>query len=277
MKNHHFFSKFLILLILGAIVFFAGYLQFHVKSGNYGVMVSRTSGIYEKPIVSGQFDWRWENLIPTNADIRVFNSLPYNSRQLVSGTLPSAEIYRKILGENVDFSYSATFKISLRMTPEGLVNEVKKSDLQSQQDLNSILETKAAIAAKCVMEYFIANKNPSEFSPHAVTENEIKEIIQNNTTDFEEIEITEVTVLDAKIPDLNLYRKAKEDYEIYQNELQEKLKKEAASHAKEIFEENAALERLDRFGELLQKYPQLQELVKDGDVSKLLKAMKSVR
>lgn len=277
MKNHHFFSKFLILLILGAIVFFAGYMQFHVKTGNYGVMVSRTGGVYEKPIVSGNFDWRWENLIPTNADIRVFNALPYNSRQLVSGTLPSAEIYKKVISENTDFSYSATFKISLRMTPQGLVKEVKKSDLRTQQELNSILETKAAIAAKCVMEYFIANKNPSEFSPHAVTENEIKEIILNNTADFSDIEITEVTVLDARIPDLQLYRKAKDAYEVYQAELQEKLKKEAASNAKEIFEENAALERLERFGELLQKYPQLQELVKDGDVSRLLKAMKSVR
>lgn len=277
MKNRHFFSKFLILLIIGAIVFFAGYLQFHVKSGNYGVMVSRTSGIYEKPVVSGEFDWRWENLVPTNADIRVFNALPYNSRQLVSGSLPSAEVYKKILGENVDFSYSATFKISLRMTPQGLVNEVKKSDLRTQQELNAILENKAAVAAKCVMEYFIANENPSVFTPHAVSDREIMDILINNSTEFSDIEITDVTVLDARIPDLDLYRKAKQSYEIYQEEFQNRLKKEAESHAKETFEENAALERLDRFGELLQKYPQLQELVKDGDVSKLLKAMKSVR
>lgn len=277
MKNHHFFLKFFILLIIGSIVFFAGYLQFHVKSGNYGVMISRTSGIYEKPIVSGEFDWRWENIIPTNADIRVFNSLPYNSRQLVSGILPSSEVYKKVLGENADFSYSATFKISLRMTPQGLVEEVKRSDLTTQQELNSILETKAAVAAKCVMEYFITKENPEEFSPHAVTQDEIKQIIYNNLSEFNQIEITDITVLDCKIPDLNLYRKAKKSYEEYQKELSENLRKQAEYNAKELFEENVALERLDRFGELLQKYPQLQDLIKDGDVSKLLKAMRSVK
>lgn len=278
MRNRHFFAKFIILLIIAGIFFFAGYLQFRVKSGNCGVLVSRTGGIYQKPIVQGNFDWRWEPLIPTNADIRVFPLSAYSSRQLVSGILPSSDIYKKMLDTECDFSYSATLKIQLRMTPQGLVEEVKRTDIKSLQELNAVLETKAAVAAKLVMEYFLREKqNNLSFSSTAVTADEIKNIIAMNSVEFENIEITDIIIIDSHTPDFALYNKAREAYGEYEKVFAKALEKEAQSNAKAVFEQNAAMERLEKLGKLLEKYPQLQELIKGGDINSLMNAIKIVR
>ena len=39
-----FFVSFFIILIFCGVCFFIGFVQFHIPQGNYGVMVSKTSG-----------------------------------------------------------------------------------------------------------------------------------------------------------------------------------------------------------------------------------------
>ena len=50
-KLTKFFFNLIIILIFAVCVFFAGWIQFYVKPGNCAIMQSKTSGIYEKPII----------------------------------------------------------------------------------------------------------------------------------------------------------------------------------------------------------------------------------
>lgn len=277
-NRNNFFPGFLFLLIVAGIVFVVGWLPFHVKPGSCGILVSKTSGVYENPVESGKFDWRWERLLPTNSELRIFSLQDYVSRQYITGTLPSADIYRRQIEERPDFSYAVNLKVSLRMTPEGILNLVRNTDIKTQQDLNLILESKAASVSKMVVEYFLAEKEKDlNFSSNAVTQIELDALIQAEKDEFENIEVHEIIVLDAKLPDLHLYRQAKKAYEDYQFALNENITKNAAEQANLKMEQDRAMDRLEKLGELLQKYPQLHELVQKGDVDSIVNASKLLR
>ena len=278
MKKGRFFANIIVLIIVATAVFFIGWMQFHVKPGNCGVLVSKTGGVYEKPIVQGDFTWKWEKLLPTNADLRVFKMEPYSSVQTISGSLPSSDIYSKQIKDNPDFTYSITLNVSLKYTPNGIVQMVKKYDTKNQNELDKNLESKAQIAAKKVTEYFLENKeNDLSFSTNAVTDAELKEIIQKNSSDFEYIEIVSVEVKKSKLPDIGLYKKAKESFNIYQDAVVESLKSAAADQAVAIIEEDRSMDRLDKLGKLLQKYPELQDIFKNGDITSILNALRNVK
>lgn len=268
----------IILLIVAVFVFFIGWLQISVKAGSCGVMVSKTGGIYEKPVLPGSFTWRWERLLPTNVDLRIFKTAPYTSKQVVSGSLPSAELYRAQIKDNPDFSYRATLSVTLSATPQNLIALVQKYDIRSQEDLEKVFDQKAAVAAKKVMEYFIDQKEIDlSFSANAVTDEELADLVRKNENDFDYITIIAVEAIDARIPDLSLYRTAKESFLEYQKTVDAELKKHAGEQALSIIEEDRSMERLEKLGQLLQKYPQLQDIFKNGDVSSIMNAVKSFR
>ena len=89
MKIKKFFANIVILAIFAAVVFYIGWITFLVKPGFCAVMSSKTSGIYEKPVMSGAMTWRWERLLPTNVTLETFDLAPFKSTQVVSGELPS--------------------------------------------------------------------------------------------------------------------------------------------------------------------------------------------
>lgn len=264
-----------VILIVAIAVFFIGWIPFNLNEGKCGVMVSKTGGVYEKPIVPGKFIWRWERLLPTNATIRLFSISPLESKQTVSGSLPSADVFSKQLKDEPDFTYKVDLSVTLRVTPEEMVTLVKKYDFSTQEQLASYLQTRAEIAAKKVTEYFLENKESDlSFSTNAVTDQELQAIVAKSGDDFALVTIDSVSVTAAKIPDLTLYKLAKTSYEEYQKEVTESLKKAAADQAASVVEENRSLERLEKLGQLLQKYPQLQEIFKNGDITSIMNAIK---
>ena len=264
-----------VILIVAVTVFFIGWIPFNVKEGNCAVMVSKTGGVYEKPIIPGKFIWRWERLLPTNVTIRLFSISPFESKQTVAGSLPSADIFSKQLKDEPDFSYKVDLSVTLHVTPEEMVALVKKYDFSKQEQLASFLQSRAEIAAKKVTEYFLENKESDlSFSTNAVTAQELQAIVTKSGDDFSLVTVDSVSVKSAKIPDFSLYKLAKTSYEEYQKEVTESLKKAAADQAASVVDENRSIERLEKLGQLLQKYPQLQEIFKNGDATSIMNAIK---
>jgi hypothetical protein len=275
MSKNRIVANIVVLMVAAAAVFFIGWLQFTVRPGNCAIMVTKTGGVYEKPIVPGKFEWRWERLLPTNVDLRTFALTPYTSKQSVSGSLPSADIYSKQMKNNPDFSYAAVLSITMEATPEQILNLVKSRNIKSQKELNDYFDSRAVLAAKKVMEYFLDKKESDiSFSTKAVSNDELAEIITNDKNDFLDMSITDVSVISAKVPDLYLYKLAKNSYNSYQLQVTESLRKIAGEQAVSIVEENRSLERLEKLGQLLQKYPQLQEVFKNGDATSIMNAVK---
>ena len=87
---------FFIIVIFGSILFYLGWTQIKIPAQGFGILISKTGGVSEKPIKSGVFSWHWEFLIPTNAQLKVFNLEKYSYSKRFSGELSSGDFYNKI-------------------------------------------------------------------------------------------------------------------------------------------------------------------------------------
>ena len=219
-----FFANLFILIIAACIVFFAGWIQFRVKPGTCGVLVSKTSGVLKNPVLPGQFAWRWETLLPTNANLLIFSMDPYKSSQEYSGSLPSNEIYEKMLDNNVDFSYDIKMAIVLSMQPNEIVQQVADNKIKTQDDLNIVLENKAMILAKEIAEYILNSAKDKVITHPKALDSDTLKLLASKNKDFEDIVLHSVEFEAVKIPDFEMYENARLLYETYKNDLHEVLK-----------------------------------------------------
>ena len=125
-----FFVSVIIIAIFAGILLFIGWTQFSIPSGTTGVMISKTGGIHPSAIIPGEFTWRWERLLPTNTEIRVFSMYPKTVTSTLSGSLPSAEIYSPMLEGRPDFSYSFTVSLDLQLKQGSLPSFVRRTNAQ---------------------------------------------------------------------------------------------------------------------------------------------------
>ena len=225
MKVKRIIANFVVLLAAAAAVFYVGWIQFSVEPGYCGVMESKTGGVYPKPVLAGQFAWRWERLLPTNVRISKFPLAPCKSEQEYTGSLPSAETYARMVDGGADFSYAVRMTLSLSLPPEELVKLAASHEIKDEADLSAWYEARAKAGA-----------------------------------DLAPATITDISIDSVKIPDYTLYESAKKLYEDYQEDLKDALKAKAEQHAAAAAESDRALEQLEKYAQLLEKYPQLKDI-----------------
>ena len=129
-----------ILAVFSGLVFYFGWTQFRVKPDTIGIVVSKTSGIDEKPVQNGEFAWHWQFLLPTNAILKTFHIKPVDSIKTINGTLPSGDAYAAIYGAEGLFDYSFTFDISLTVSPQAIVELMELNKITDDSDLATYLE-----------------------------------------------------------------------------------------------------------------------------------------
>ena len=273
-----FFANLILILMACAAIFFIGWVQFLVKPGYCGVLTSKTSGIHKEALVSGKFAWRWEKLLPTNAQVHLFSLSPYKSRQTEAGILPSGELYASKLGGNVDFSYKMDMEISLELSPEKIHELFSANKISSQDDLNSWYNSKAKLVSAAVADRVIKQKSAeSPLKSVVFSDAELASLSSEFSSELEGGKISSVEISSAKIPDFELYNMAKNSYSAYQKELDAKLKELAAAQAKTLAEENRSMQQLEKFANLLKEYPQLESLAKSDNFSQIINALNTAR
>ena len=233
----------LILFAAGGFVFYLGWIQFRIAPDSCGVLVSKTSGIQEKPVEPGNFAWRWEPVLPTNAELRIFSLSPYAVSKNVCGQLPSASFYSLQLKNTPDFSYSFDFDIVLRYTPEGIV-----SGAQTDSDFSTL------------------SARVMDFSS-----------ILADSASSNEIEILDFKLKSVSLPDMKLYAFAKKAFADYSSQVNQALAAQAAKDAAEIANDNRNIQRLEKMGELLKKYPELVEIIKTGTSLETLQSLQALQ
>lgn len=262
----------LLLIAASAAAFFFGYSPMHVPHDTVGVLVSKTSGVSEKPVEAGKFQWNWQLLLPTNAKIRTFSAKPYSYSKVKSGELPGAEVYSAMFTEKPSFKYSLNFNLELKCSPKAIVNLVKESDISTDSDLISKYQLIAEeIADKVINKVFAQFTNGSD--KISVDFESIKNdiIAEYENLDFS---ISSFNITDVKIPDINIYRTAKEMYTKHMSEIQAELEKLAASQAKEFSENTKSATKLEKFGKVIKENPELADLLKSSkDLSETLKTI----
>lgn len=223
-----FFANLFLLIVVGVVVFFIGWIQFSIKPGTCGVLVSKTSGVLKEPVLPGHFAWRWEKLLPTNANLIVFSMSPYKSVQEYSGALPSNILYEKLLDNSVDFSYSIKMLISLSIRPEALVGYVANNEVKTQEDLDRLLENKAMIMAQEIAEYLLNSAKDRVITHPKALDSETLNVLVSKNADFGSIILNSVEFENARIPDFEMYENAKVLYETYKEDFHEILKERLA-------------------------------------------------
>lgn len=206
-----FIASLVFLLIVAAAVFFIGWVQFLVPPGNFAVLISKTSGFADSPIESGVFSWHWERLLPTNTSLRIFNLSPHTETEEVSGSLPSADLYAEALSDKTNFSYHFDLSLSVRADPKNLVRLVQEKDFPDQESLDSWLLLQIKPAAQAAAEFILseADKNPSAVP---AIDTEAVRLALNESERFPFLEITDLSLIDARIPDQTLYRLARDTW-----------------------------------------------------------------
>ena len=274
-KGKKFLVKIILLLIVAAAVFFLGWVSFFVKEGTCTIMQSKTGGLYGKPIEYGQFVWRPERLLPTNATLTSYKLSQYEVSKSYSGTLPSANLYKEFVNPNPNFSYELEFKMTLSLTADAVFEAVKNNSVSCQDDLDKFVEEKADVFSQKITEYLLQNKKSNIML--TLSQDDIKNIFSDDANFSKYFKIDSVELKKVKIPDVELYEIAKKTYQEYHNELDLQLKEKAQLDAELMVEQNRTMAQLEKFSQLLKKYPELQEFSKNTDINTFMNTIRNLK
>jgi len=237
-----------------------GWAQFSVPPGKYGVIYSKTHGIDQKPVQSGEFRWVWYKLIPTNVRISIF-SLEQNKYPVdFNSSLPSGETYAAFIGlANADFSWNLKGELSFKLDPQMLISVVSQNNLVTQDDLDAYLQSVDQNIVNLMLRFLSSQGTDStrleklmSGNPDADLEMEIKE-------NYPEICDFSIKIKSAKYPDFVLYRELRLIYENYLSKQREYAVSSFGKRAENHMESQLRFEELEKYGDLLTRYPILLE------------------
>lgn len=258
-----FFISSVIILVFSISVFFVGWIQFAVPVGNYGVLISKTSGIDSRTIKPGEFRWQWEKLLPTNCEIRSFSLYPHSKTQTVSGSLPSAELYSIMMGNNTDFSYKFEVTVSLNANEDCLPIIIQKNNIKNQDELNEFLDKESSFIAESVIKYMLDHSSDNSYSAIESVSNleEIEKHISLSKK-YPLVKVENISINSFKMPDMTVYNMAKETYSKYQEQTKIGLMNIASEQAKLAANDYLQIERFAKWGKILKEYPLLIDFLK---------------
>ena len=271
-----------IILACAAAVFFFGWTQFSIPAGKYGVMLSKSGGYYPQAIVPGNFTWRWERIVPTNAQILVFDLTPRQVHYAADGSLPSADRYGKVLNTKDDFSWGFGMDALITLKAEQLVPVVEKSTIQTQEALESYIDSHIQAVLQTIMYRYVSElvDNPYEYQQVKTDYHTLSEKIKDELTKAtgQDFSVEAVTLTKLTIPDIHTYKIAEQAYNQYEQQREMLLAETAAKEAQYAASEQFQIDRLTKWGDFLAKYPHIIELiaVAQQDSKAALNALKSL-
>jgi hypothetical protein len=247
-----------ILVILAGVAFYFGWLQILLPPENYAVVFTKTGGYDEQVIRPGEFVWRWERLIPTNMTLYIFDLHPRTKEVSFQGSLPSADVYSSTLPENPDFSYSGELRVRFSILPERLPTLVSEEKV-TPDGLDDFYEAKAEEISGRLLGRLeeLDSDQLADLTLNRRLEGELD-------PEFPNLEISTLNIQSLELPDLELYRLAKQSYRDMV-ETRDQAREEALARVAEQQvrsetareQQRADMEVLREYGELLNEYPVL--------------------
>jgi hypothetical protein len=256
-KSLSFFLVFIIIVILGAAVFFLGWAQLRVPPGSYGIIRSKTHGIDDRLIHEGEFRWIWYKIIPTNTVITVFAPAIVERPLKISGTLPSGAVYGSFAGIDADFSYEIEGSVSFRVKALSLPVLMRDQDVTDQNALEAfesrIADEVTAFAGELLLRY-----GEDEKKIQAILQTGTSSQLQTDILEaFPDIEDLVCVIRSVRMPDFALYRTTRSIYEEYLSRQHGLLEQDLAEAAAGHINGRIRYDELSKYGELLSKYPLL--------------------
>lgn len=198
-----FFLCVFILMIFSGFVFFIGWTQIRVKPDSMGVVISKLRGVDETPVLPGVFSYHKDFLLPTNAELKVFQLKPYAGTNVISGELPSSDFYNT---SNVyKFSYNFVFSVEAHVTPEMVIDLLKRNVIFSSEDLPVFLEKQMdSVCQDCANLYLKKACDNPDFRVYDLT---IVDLFKecNLAEKYADIEIDVLALTNSQLPDYEMY------------------------------------------------------------------------
>ena len=259
-------KKFIIIFILlilgGGTVFFFGWVNLFVPAGSYGVMVSKTSGFDDTLLgPDSGFVWRWQNLIPTNLTIHIFDLKEQRFNLTSKGSLPQAEILSELSPLKPSFNYEINLSVYYKLRPQALVRLVQTEGLTPDNISSFYAKKQEVITAVLLRQLALTLENPEELSG-AEPLRLASQLLARVRDQFTELELTSISLNGPlNLPAPEVYVAAKNAYLnllAEKNRLgQEKLRLAATLYQKDDIAFERSLKQLEQYGELLNRYPVL--------------------
>jgi len=254
-----FFITLLILLILGGTAFFFGWAQFSVPPGAYGVIISKTYGVDPVIVQSGEFRWVWYKLLPTNVIIPVFNLKPERFSIQFNSSLPSGDVYSSFAGMQGDFSWNLNAAISFSIDPDKLVQVVSQNNITDQEALDAHIRGIAQNIEVIVLRLLSSWETDTQRLERILSGRSDEEMEREILRQYPEIRNFTFTIQSARFPDFILYSQVRLMYEEFLAKQREYVTSAFGRTAESHIESLLRFDELERYGELLTRYPVLLE------------------
>ena len=269
MKKFIFWLFFLI--IIAGVVGYFGWIR--VPENNVALGFSTITGYDTAFMESGKLNWRWQKLVPKCYTLKMYQLETQSADVSVAQTLPSGDLYASEMTGKPDFSFAVKYAVTYKIKEDSLYSMATSGDLGDGGLAAFYADVKEKIqnaAASLLGEEMSKAMAGSTFSQKAL-EDGVKARIGEQLSD---IEIISFDTVEAKFPDIELYKTAKAKY----LENQEKKQEMAAKQEKETTDFNAKIDQrielLKKYGELLTQYPILIEYFKSKNESLLPEGLK---
>ncbi|MCL2481623.1 MAG: hypothetical protein FWF38_07925, partial [Spirochaetaceae bacterium] len=234
---------------------------------------------YDKNVLeTGNFYFRWQKLIPKNSKTYIINNVFRKRDITVSGILPSGNIYSQVMQGNPDFSYSVSTTVTYSISKDLIVEKgsIELFDLNQTTGIdNFFIETDKSIQSllkNYIETSFLANiegtQNNANIDLNILSQEKLKEKLIPKMSG---IIISDLAVINSSFPDINLYRVAAKQYmEVLADKKKILLEAELKTASRDA-ELAKKFETLQKYGELLNKYPILLDyfmINPNGDILK---------
>jgi hypothetical protein len=222
-------------------------------------MRSKTHGTDPQVIREGEFRWIWYKLIPTNVEIKVFEVKPVYHTLNSSGFLPSGKLFASFAGLNTDFKWGISGELTFSIRGEALPGMASTYNMNDQADLDA-MENEYTRRVEAYLSQRLINYGEDETNmENAVLYGSSPELAGEIQAAFPELENIECRIQAVEIPDYDLYKVLKNvynEYLTYQNAI---LQDSALRSADAMVELRFRIDELEKYGEILEKYPILMQ------------------
>ena len=268
-----------LLIVLGGVVFYFGWVQIQLDEKTYAVIFTKTNGWDEEVTVPGRFSWRWQRLIPTNMKLHKYRIEPQSSQFSYDGALPSSDLYAGMIEPAPDFSYHISFTVSFTLRPEGLLNIASEQRIAPDElpEYYERIATSISISAAAVLNEL---SRTEEFALMlASVSPEVEAILLDRVAPgYPEFDIHRILPDRLELPEVELYQTGKELF----LEVARSRRDATISQMDGTVRTDTRVEQhfsvLERYGELLEAYPVLLELItiKEGRLDEILEEIERV-
>ena len=253
-----FFRTILVLAIIAGLALFFGWAQLGIPPDGYGVIRSKTHGLYPRIVRPGEFLWIWYKLIPTNTKTTVLRLNPVNHAFTAENTLPSGRVYSSFAGIKGDFSWRINGAVSFNINPDAVIPLFSANIISSQEDLTRYEKDIAEQIEGIIMRYVGQEEHSKEFET-LLTDGENPWFEREIMRQIPSLNNLSLRVKSAKLPEFELYRQEKALFDQYMAIQKEYALGDMREMAKNRMDALFRFDELELYGTLLTEYPILLE------------------